>query len=233
MEGQKPYDAVLAVSCCQSSGPRGVALIPTFALTTDAEGVVVNFFVAAKAKLALCDGCQVALELDSRYPADGLVRLKLHLAAPHEFTFRVRIPAWCPDATLAVNDQPVADPIRAGDYARLRRTWREGDVVTLNLPLAPRLIVGEHTNYGKVALACGPLILAADDRLNPGVKVGQFRIPSTDIKQLAFKQEPAGLVYSIQAVGIDSGEGVTVRLAPFAEAGCTRMTYQVWLPGPP
>ena len=233
LEGQKPYDAFLDVSCCQSSGPRGVALIPTFALTTDAEGVVVNFFVAAKAKLALCDGCQVALELDSRYPADGLVRLKLHLAAPHEFTFRVRIPAWCPDATLAVNDQPVADPIRAGDYARLRRTWREGDVVTLNLPLAPRLIVGEHTNYGKVALACGPLILAADDRLNPSVKVGQFRLPSTDIRQLAFQQEPAGLVYSIQAVGIDSGEGVTVRLAPFAEAGCTRMTYQVWLPGPP
>ena len=233
MEGQKPYAAFLDVTCCQSSGPRGVALIPTFALTTDAGGVVVNFFAAAKAQLTLRDGGNVPLELESQYPADGLVRLKLHPAAPHEFTVSLRIPAWCSDATLAVNDQAVTDPVRAGDYARLRREWREGDVVTLRLPLTPRLIVGEHGNEGKVAFACGPLILAADDRLNPGVKVGQFRIPSLDIHRLAFKQEPSGLVYSIQAVDIDSGEGVTVRLAPFAEAGCTRMTYQVWLPGPP
>jgi DUF1680 family protein len=233
MEGQKPYSEALDGHCCLSSGPRGVALIPTFALTTDAEGVVINFFAEAKAKLTLRDGHDASLELDSQYPADGLVRLKLHTAAPYKFTVRLRIPAWCSDATLAVNDQAVDDPIRAGDYARLCRTWREGDVVTLKLPLTPRLIVGERTNYGKVALACGPLILAADDRLNPGIKVGQFRIPSTDLHQLGFKQEPAGLVYSIQAVCIDSGEGVTVRLAPFAEAGCTRMTYQIWMPGPP
>jgi len=232
-EGQKPYADFADVTCCQSSGPRGVALIPTFALTTDADGIVVNLFAAARANLVLRDGSAVALDLDTAYPADGRVRLTLHPAAPREFTVKLRIPDWCPDATLAVNDQAVAGPVRAGDYAAVRRAWRDGDVLTLQLPLAPRLLAGDHTNWNRVALAFGPLILAADDRLNPDLKVGQFRIPSTDLRQLAFAQEPGGLVCSILATRLDSGERVRLRLAPFAEAGCTRMTYQVWMPGPP
>ena len=38
MEGKKPYTATLDGQCCLSSGPRGFALVPTFALTTDADG---------------------------------------------------------------------------------------------------------------------------------------------------------------------------------------------------
>ena len=46
MEGKKPYSSTLDGHCCLSSGPRGVALIPTFAVTTDADGVVVNLYDA-------------------------------------------------------------------------------------------------------------------------------------------------------------------------------------------
>ena len=53
MEGRKPYTSNLDGQCCLSSGPRGVALIPTFAVTTDAEGVVVNLYDAGKATLTL------------------------------------------------------------------------------------------------------------------------------------------------------------------------------------
>ena len=42
MEGKKPYDDSRNVNCCASSGPRGISYIPTFAVTTDADGVVVN-----------------------------------------------------------------------------------------------------------------------------------------------------------------------------------------------
>lgn len=39
MEGRKPYSASFDGHCCLSSGPRGRALIPTFAVSTDAEGL--------------------------------------------------------------------------------------------------------------------------------------------------------------------------------------------------
>jgi DUF1680 family protein len=53
MEGKKPYSSTLDGHCCLSSGPRGVALIPTFATSVDAEGVVVNLYDAGTAKLKL------------------------------------------------------------------------------------------------------------------------------------------------------------------------------------
>jgi DUF1680 family protein len=42
MEGKKPYTSTLDGQCCLSSGPRGFALVPTFAITTDADGAVVK-----------------------------------------------------------------------------------------------------------------------------------------------------------------------------------------------
>ena len=71
MEGKKPYSSTLDGHCCLSSGPRGVALIPTFAVTTDADGVVVNLYDAGTAKLNLRDGTPVTLTTETRYPSDG------------------------------------------------------------------------------------------------------------------------------------------------------------------
>src|SRR5208337_1108592 len=75
MEGKKPYSSNLDGHCCLSSGPRGVALIPTFAWTTDANGVVVNVYDAGTAKLNLRDGTAVRLTTTTRYPGDGHIGL--------------------------------------------------------------------------------------------------------------------------------------------------------------
>jgi uncharacterized protein len=46
-EGKKPHSTYLV--CCLSSGPRGLAMIPTFATSTDADGVVVNLYESGTA----------------------------------------------------------------------------------------------------------------------------------------------------------------------------------------
>ena len=60
LEGHKPYSQDTC-SCCLSSGPRGIALTPTFAVTTDNDGVVVNLYDAATANLALRGGVDVRI----------------------------------------------------------------------------------------------------------------------------------------------------------------------------
>ncbi len=77
MEGRKPYTSNLDGHCCLSSGPRGIALIPTFAVTTDADGVVVNLYDAGKATLTLRDQNTVALTTETKYPGDGRIRVTL------------------------------------------------------------------------------------------------------------------------------------------------------------
>src|SRR4029079_11577254 len=96
MQGKKPYSSTLDGHCCLSSGPRGVALIPTFATTTDGDGVVVNLYETGTTKLKLRDGTEVELKTDTKYPADGLIRINLKFTGSAEFGVKLRIPSWCP-----------------------------------------------------------------------------------------------------------------------------------------
>jgi hypothetical protein len=238
MEGRKPYSATFDAHCCLSSGPRGVALIPTFAVSSDAEGLVVNLYDAGTARLALRDGTAVALTTETLYPLDGRIRLKVDTGERRAFAVRLRIPDWCPTASVRINGAPATVAAGADGYAVLRRTWAPGDVIDLDLPLALRVIAGDHLNAGKAALLHGPLVLAVDEaRLGAsGLKTTMIALPGTEPAALGFTPEPGAAVYRVKAIArvssasVKAGDVVTARLVPFADAGATGSWYRVWLP---
>jgi hypothetical protein len=224
-----------------------VALVPTFAATTDAEGAVINFLAAGRSALTLRDGRKVEIETRSSYPAEGRALFVLHTPQPGTFSVKIRLPAWAPTAAIQINDRPPDSPVRPGEYAILRREWRDADRIALDVPLKPRLLFGDHGNRGKVAFAYGPLILAADDALNPGAPIGSFRIASADLGRLAIEALPMpedrrtwnadrvcsiGAILTTNVLDRKAGDSVRVRLVSFANAGSTGAPYQVWLPGP-
>ncbi len=111
-EGIKPYyhgqpdaDGV-EFTCCLSSGPRGLALIPTFAVTTDADGVVVNLYESGQARLTLRNGTPVEIDTDTLYPGEDAIRIRVSPATEKLFAVKLRIPAWCRTASLRVNGRP-------------------------------------------------------------------------------------------------------------------------------
>ena len=107
MEGKKPYSSTLDGHCCLSSGPRGVALIPTFAVTTDADGVVVNLFETSQTRLKLTDGTAVRLVTTTQFPGDGRVRIEVHPQSKHRFALKVRMPGWSQQTLVKINGQPL------------------------------------------------------------------------------------------------------------------------------
>ena len=238
MEGVKPYSATLDGHCCLSSGPRGVALIPTFAVSTDADGAVVNLYDATTAYLTLRDGTPVTLKIETRYPADGRIRITVNPSAPREFSVKLRVPVWCEHASIT----PSGDAARGADgYTVLHRTWKPGDVIELNLKLEARVIAGDHLNQGKAAVLYGPLVLAADAALLADAKqpLGALALPKPDAAALAVTPEPAqddwrtwpgAQLYRIRAVTRRGGAAFDARLVPFADAGATHARYKVWLP---
>jgi DUF1680 family protein len=238
MEGKKPYRGSIDGHCCLSSGPRGVALIPTFASSVDADGVVVNLYAAGTARLTLRDGKPVTLTTETIYPSDGKIVITVDTGSAAAFAFKARIPAWCRESTVKVNGKPV--DVRTSDdgYAAINRTWAEGDKVELNFKLEPRVIVGDHKNAGKVAVMYGPLVLAADTALpgTDGMQLSAIRIANTDLAALSISPEPApdpvkswsnARVFRINAVS--RGKPVEIRLIPFADAGSLGENYKVWL----
>ena len=169
MEGIKPYyngsvDGVPGVgfSCCLSSGPRGLALIPTFAVTTDVDGAVVNLYESGQAKLRLRNGTPVQIDTDTLYPGEDTVRITVSPATKKSFAVKLRIPSWSRTASLQVNGKEVKIKRGADGYAKIQRTWKPGDKIELNLKQEARLIVGDHKNQDKVAVEYGPLVRTPD-----------------------------------------------------------------------
>lgn len=243
MEGTKPYSDSLDGHCCLSSGPRGIALIPTFTLGTDADGVVVNLYEAGTGRLTLRDGTTVRVITETRFPAEERIRIAVQPDKPTRFSLKLRRPAWCRLPSADVNGETVELTAGSDGYAVLRRTWKAGDAITLHLPLRPQLVVGEHRNRGKVAVLHGPLVLAADEALlagdSPGL--GGIGIAAPDLPALGIRAEPApatvkswpgAQVFRIHAQNRRTGAPLDIRLIPFADAGGTGTRYKVWLPLP-
>jgi hypothetical protein len=213
-------------------------LIPTFASSVDADGVVVNLYAAGTARLTLRDGKPVTLTTETIYPSDGKIVITVDTGSAAAFAFKARIPAWCRESTVKVNGKPV--DVRTSDdgYAAINRTWAKADKVELNFKLEPRVIVGDHKNAGKVAVMYGPLVLAADTALpgTDGMQLSAIRIANTDLAALSISPEPApdpvkswsnARVFRINAVS--RGKPVEIRLIPFADAGSLGENYKVWL----
>jgi len=248
MECRKSYnDSLDNITCCASSGPRGLALIPTFAVTTDGDGAVVNLYEEGTARLVLHDGTALTLVTATQYPLDGRISITLNPSKERVFAVKLRIPAWCGDPSVEVNSRPQAVRRGVDGYAAIRRTWAPKDRIQVNLHLKPRVIVGHQTNEGKVAVLYGPLVLAADDGLDSDRSQTVFTIavPGSGLSALAFtpvastnklKTLSDTVAFRIKAIALRStditraAQSVEALLVPIADAGCDGTCYRIWLP---
>jgi DUF1680 family protein len=247
MEGKKPYSSTLDGHCCLSSGPRGVSLIPTFAVTTDAEGVVVNLYEEGTANLKLRNDAAVTVTAHTEYPSSGRIGISLSPeGAAQSFALKLRVPAWCSNPNLQLNGKAITAETGADGYLAIRRQWKPGAQVQLSLKLEPRLVVGDHKNEGRAAVLFGPLVLAADEALlGKDCSLENLGIAGTSLSALDVTLEPAppklrwwpgAQVLRINAVERGSsepgstGKPVEVRLVPFADAGASGTAYKIWLP---
>jgi len=62
-------------------------------------------------------------------------------------------------ASVAVNGKRVSSPLDTGTFAAVRRKWKSGDHVDLELPLTLRLEPINDKHPDVVALLSGPLVL--------------------------------------------------------------------------
>ncbi|MFO0980908.1 MAG: glycoside hydrolase family 127 protein [Planctomycetota bacterium] len=150
LEGRKPYGN--ETSCCLSSGPRALALLPTVAVMASGALTCVNLFESGH-----YDGVAIA----TRYPYDG----KVVVTAARALRLGLRLPAYAGEgAELLVNGQP-APFVRERGYAVV--AVQAGDRVALTLPFDVRLTRGRGPSVDRVFVTRGPLVYALGARLNP------------------------------------------------------------------
>jgi hypothetical protein len=84
-------------------------------------------------------GAGLDVEVVTGYPWSGRVEVTVRTAATGERGLAVRIPAWSEVTGFRLNDDPERPVPPAGGYLLLRRAWRPGDRVTVELDVTPRV----------------------------------------------------------------------------------------------
>ena len=95
--------------------------------------------------------------MDTGYPYSSAIAITVGIATPQNLRPAPAHPAWAEGASLRVNGKTV--PATPGSFAEVRRQWRGGDRIELELPLAMRLQAIEDGHDETVALLAGPLVL--------------------------------------------------------------------------
>jgi DUF1680 family protein len=153
----------MGMNCCTASGPRGMMVIPRFALMQNEQGPVLNLFTDAVYKYQAPDKKQIDIHVTTHYPALEKVSMEISSSTQSEFDLQVRIPQWSEHARIEINGnvQPSPD---AAKYASLKRVWKNGDKVEIMFNMRPR-IVSSPGDGAFFAVEYGPLVLATDHRL--------------------------------------------------------------------
>ncbi len=169
LEGRKPYDK--GITCCHSSGPRGMALAPQAAYLRGhgdgGDALLVSTLETSRATLEL-GGQKVTVEQASEFPRRGQSTITLRMAHAGSFGVKVRMPGWAVPAEVQVAGEK-HNTDSAGWLALPLRTWNSGDRIEIAFHLAPRLILGDYGNAERAALAWGPFVLAFDQQRNRGL----------------------------------------------------------------
>ena len=173
-------------ACCPSNIARLMPSMPGYIYAHTDDELYVNLYVGGTARMKL-GGRAVRVTQKTDYPWKGLVQITLDPETPREFAVLLRIPGWArgrpvpsdlyryldeadEKATLEVNGRAVTPEAEKG-YVRIRRAWKPGDAVTLNLPMPIRRVVAHPRvadNAGRVAIQRGPLVYCAEWKDNAG-----------------------------------------------------------------
>ena len=146
--------------CCSGTLPQVATDYGINTYLHDARGIYVNLYIPSTVRWVR-EGAPVSLTQKSSYPLDSLVQFELTMPRQMEFALNFRIPSWAEGASMSVNGKRIPEPVAPGSFATLQRTWRTGDHVELDLPLAKRLEAIDSRHPNTVALLSGPLVLFA------------------------------------------------------------------------
>lgn len=249
-EGQG-RQAWYACACCPPNLMRTFSSLEGLVATTDDAGIRIHQLAAAVIDADLPVG-PVRLRLATAYPTDGRLEVTVQRTPVAPWALSVRIPAWCVDAAVSVDGEPVdVEPLDG--RLTLERAWTPGARIVVDLAMPARLTVPDpriDAVRGCVAVERGPLVYCVEQADLPGdVALEDVRLhvatplaldpterrlglPAIVAEGLVRPGPTAGWPYSAGPTDASSGERpVKLRFVPYlAWANREPGAMRVWVP---
>ncbi|HEU5054009.1 MAG TPA: beta-L-arabinofuranosidase domain-containing protein, partial [Hanamia sp.] len=164
--GAKPYSC--GISCCTSSVPRGIALIPyfTFGNVKNIPTLMLYGPASYKENYTTPDNqnLQLSLDIESSFPADGNTVITVNTSKSALFPLALRVPSWSSSFTAEAGGKKYEGT--AKEYLVIKRVWKAGDKIKVTFNIPVKIFSGGKNYPGQVAFQRGPQVLAFDNTLN-------------------------------------------------------------------
>src|SRR5580698_6618823 len=171
-QGQKIYKDA-RWPCCSGTLPQVAADYRINTYFSDPDGLYVNLYIPSTVRWTQ-GGAPVSLTQKGSYPFDGVLKFEITVSKATDFAIHLRIPAWAEGASIFANGKPVPESVVPGKFVTVRRPWKNGDLIEMNLPMRLRLEAIDTHHPQTVALLCGPLVLFAITDVAPAVTARQL-----------------------------------------------------------
>jgi DUF1680 family protein len=212
--GRRPW---FNCSCCPPNVMRTLASLPGYLATGGDDSLTIQLYAPATITAG-----ELTVDVETEYPWDGRITVTVRKAPPRPVELALRVPDWADGST--VDGAPVVP-----GYARLRREFRTGDRIVLDLPMPARLLTADHrvdAVRGCVAVARGPLVYALEQPDQEPI-LENLRIDSTAEIRAEHRPDLLGGITVLHA----DGAPTPLTLIPYyAWANRGQHAMRVWIP---
>lgn len=215
-------------ACCPPNIARLLGSLGGYIYGKAPGSVYVNLYIGNTARFSL-DGSPLKLQLQTSYPYQGAVALRLWPKGPRHFRLLLRKPGFDASVLVAVNGQAEQAVPTSHGYLVLDRTWKPGDEVELRIPLKTRLLQANPkvlADRGRRVFMRGPLVYCLEEPGDTGA-LSRFRLLPQARVEARF--DP-GLLGGLETLRLQQS-GRSYTLIPY-EAWANRgpSSMEVWLP---
>ncbi len=234
LDGPKPYRCDQGFSCCLSSVPRGISLIPEMIAGKINGSYTVLLYEngVSTQNIKAKDGSAVLLKVSSTttFPQEGKVTYTVDPSKTATFAINFRVPAWSANFSATVGGRRYSG--KKGSLLTIERKWSTGDQISITFGMPAQVIPGGLSYPNAVAIKRGPQVFAVDKGLNPGVdSLSHIKYVNLDIFTDEQKSLPERWTWK-EAYSLPmtvNGKSQKVILVPFAEAGQSASDIEVWI----
>ncbi|WP_235848455.1 glycoside hydrolase family 127 protein [Litchfieldia alkalitelluris] len=165
-------------ACCPPNIARLITSLGQYIYTITDDKVNVHLYMGNETKFEV-SGQMVHLIQKTNYPSCGEVVFEVTPDYPVNFDLSLRLPSWCQNYQVVVNEELVDLELGSDGYITITREWKKGDRVVLNLSIEVEKVRANpfvRENAGKIAIKRGPVVYCLE-QIDNGPLLSNIFIP--------------------------------------------------------
>lgn len=152
-------------ACCPPNLARLISSIGSYAFTETSDTVFVHLYMGIQMEKQLQSGT-VKMDIQSGFPWNGNVRIRIECETAETFTVALRIPNWCSHYKVTGIDD--ADTGEKNGYLYVTKVWRT-DTIQIEFPMEVQVVEADprvRETIGKAAVQRGPVVYCLEEADN-------------------------------------------------------------------